>query len=184
MTKSLIHFIDAALLPAALMVVGKFLGLLFTVRIFNLPIALTEVQGSIFSVRPEVLPENLVLISTYSDIAMYLVVAAGFSVVLLQATHFHDTHIKPSLLIKLSNYNLLGLVKSSFNIYHLAAIWLVALWLTSGLVMLNAAVGKTEGWVGITCVFASIIFTSILLQDVYKEIEIARRNLGKYSALS
>jgi len=184
MSRSLIQFIDAALLPAALMLIGKVIGLILTVQLFNIPITIVEAGNSLFSVRPQVLPQDLQIVNTYSDMVMYLLVAAGFSFVLLQATRFHDTHIKPALLIKLSNLNLLNLVKSSFDIYHYAAIWLLGIWLTTSLIVLNAAFGKTESWVALVTIVGSVIFTSILLQDVYKEIELARKNLGKFQALS
>lgn len=184
MSRSLIQFVDAALLPAALMVLGKVIGLILTVQIFNIPISIVEAGNSLFSVRPEVLPQDLQVVNTYSDMVMYLLVAAGFSFVLLQATRFHDTHIKPAILVKLSNYNLMSLVKSSFDVYHYAAIWLLGLWLTSGLIVLNAAFGKTEAWVSLVTIVCSVVFTSMLLQDVYKEIELARKNLGRYQALS
>jgi hypothetical protein len=178
MSKSLIHFVDAALLPASLMVLGKLVGLVLTVQLFNVPISLAQAGNSIFSVRPEVSLEHLVAVSTYSDIA------AGFSFVLMQATMFHDTHVKPATLVKLSNYNLLGLVRSSFDLYHMAAIWMFALWLTTGLISLNAAFGRTELWVAISSICGSILFSAILLQDVYREIELARKNLGQQQALS
>lgn len=184
MSKSLIHFVDAALLPASLMVLGKLAGLVLTVQFFNIPITLAEAGNSIFSVRPQVSVENLVLVSTYSDIVMYIFVAAGFSFVLMQATFFHDTHVRPATLVKLSNYNLLGLVRSSFDIYHLAAIWMLGLWLTTALINLNAAFGRTELWVGFTAVAGSLLFSAILLQDVYREIELAKKTLGQYQALS
>lgn len=183
MSRSLIHFIDAAMLPAALMLLGKIVGLVLTVQIFNIPISIVEASNSLFSVRPEVLPQDLQIVNTYSDMIMYLFVAAGFSFVLLQATKFHETHIKPGLLVKLSNYNLMGLVKSSFDIYHYAAIWLLGLWLTTVLIALNAAFAKTEIWLSVATIIASVIFTSILLQDVYKEIELAKKNVGNQQAL-
>lgn len=184
MSHTVVKLIDIALIPAALMVFGKFMGLLLIARIFDVPVVINELPASIFTIRPGVLPEHLSVISTYSDLIMYIVIALGFSFILVQATQFHETHVKPSLLIRLSNYNLIGLVRSSIDLYHQAVIWLIALWITTGLVLINTLLMKTEAWVFVSCLIASAILTAVLLQDVYKEIELARKNLGKYEAFS
>lgn len=184
MSHSLTKLIDLALLPAALMVVGKFVGLIVTIQIFALPWALRDVPDSIFSLRPVLLPADAILASTYSDAFMYVIISIGFSFVLAKATHFHETHIRPSLLVKLSNHNLLGLVQSSFDVYHAAAVWSVFLWLTSIVVWFNALIGRTEAWVAVIVFISTIIFTTLLLQDVYKEIELSKKRLGNFDALS
>lgn len=182
MNQSLIKLVDAALLPAALMVVSKFIGLVATIAIFKLPWTIQQVSTDLLSVRPAVFMEDLTTASTYSDLIMYLIMAIAFSVVIVQATHFHDTHIHPRLLVRLSNNNLLGLVKSSYDIYHSASMWLVFIWLTAGVVWIDIVLNKTLLWVGILTIIANIVFTSLLLQDVYREISISRRNLGKHQA--
>ncbi len=183
MHKSLVKLVDISLLPASIMVLSKIAGLALTSFAFNLPIGLTQIPSVIFTVRPVVLPEDLQTLSTYSDIMMYVFLAISFSLVLVQAAHFHDTHINPSLLIKLSNRNLLGLVKSSFDIYHTATIWIIFLWLGFLAITINVLLDKTLAWVGIAALISNIVFTSILLQDVYHEIDTTRRNLGNQQAL-
>lgn len=184
MSHSLVKLIDIALLPAAVLVVGKVAGLVFAAAIFQLPWTLDQLPGSLFAVEPILASEDVITASTYSDLIMFMLIAIGFSAILVQATHFHDTHIKPSMLVRLSNNNLLGLVKSSFDIYHAAAVWLLFLWVTSGVVWINIALTRTEVWVGLVVVVASTILTTLLLQDVYKEIDLSRRSLGKQEALS
>lgn len=182
MSKSLINLIDLALLPAALMVVSKFLGLVLTINIFNLPWTLKEVPQTFFSIRPGLLSEDIITANSYSDLIMYLVLAIGFSFVLVQATHFHDSHIQPRLLMRLANNNLAGLVRSSFDIYHAAAIWTIFIWLANILIWINVVMGKTYTWIGVGSLIADVVFTVLLLQDVYKEIELSKRNLGKQEA--
>jgi hypothetical protein len=182
MSNSLVKLIDATLIPAAVMAVGKFLGLIITVNIFKLPWSLQQIPNNFFSVRPAFLPEDIILASSYSDLIMYSFLAFCFTAILIQATHFHDTHIQPKLLVKLVNNNLSGLVKSSFNIYHNAAIWLIISWIAVIIIWVDVVVGKTYLWVGITSLIANALFTSILLQDVYKEIEISRKTLSNQEA--
>lgn len=182
MDKSLIKLIDFSLLPAALMVVGKAVGLVLTGIIFQIPISMQQLSDTFFNLRPAVAPEDLVVINTYSDIIMFVFLALGFSFILFQATKLHDTHIKPQMLIKLSNNNLMGLVRSSFDIYHQATIWLIFVWLALFAIVLNIAAAKTAVWVGLAVLIANIMFTVILLQDVYNEIDVSRRTLGSQTA--
>ncbi len=183
MSKTLVNLIDIALVPAALLVVGKLIGLFVTIQVFALPWTMQEIPGSFFSIRPALMAEDIIVASSYSDLIMYLLIAAGFSIILIQATHFHETHIKPKLLVKLANNNLLGLVRSSFDLYHYAAIWTIFLWLTQLLIWIDIATGKTYVWIGIGTLLANVVFTAFLLQDVYREIEISRHDLGSKEAL-
>lgn len=184
MSKSLVKVIDVALLPAALMVVSKLIGIFISAALFEIEIDISSAAESILSIRPVVESADLSALSTYSDLIMYLLLASGFTFILVQATHFHDTHINPRLLVKLNKHNLTGLVQSSFKIYHSAAIWSIVLWIATILVLVNAVVGATQWWVGITSIFASIIFSTLMIQDVYREIELGQRQIGKSQALS
>jgi hypothetical protein len=180
MNNSLVKLVDATLLPAAILVVGKVLGLAITIAIFQLPWDLIQTADGfgLSSVTPAVKLEHLVTVSTYSDLFMFLVIAAGFSTILFRATFLNQQRIKPHLLIKLSNANLLGLLKSSYDIYHYASIWLIFVWVASFTIAINTLMGKTALWLLITVVISAITFTTILLQDVYKEIAISRKSLG------
>ncbi|MCA9379360.1 hypothetical protein KC640_02940 [Candidatus Dojkabacteria bacterium] len=182
MSKSLVKLIDISLTPAALMVVGKVLGLILTVNLFGLPWTVTQVQGTLSTIRPVVLADDLITANTYSDLAMFVLLAVGFTFVLLQATHFHDTHISPRMLMRLSNHNLMDLVKSSFDIYHAATIWLIFLWVCFFVIAINAALGKTMLWLALAAFVANTIFTTLLLQDVYQEIDLTRKTLGTQEA--
>lgn len=184
MSRSLISIIDKALVPAALTVVGKALGLFITVTVFQIPWTVVQLQDTFLSTRPSVFGGDLVTVSTYSDLVMYLILAVGFSFILFQATYLHESHISPQMLVRLSTHNLMGLVKSSFDIYHTATIWLVFLWVGWFTVIINVALQKTSLWLGLAVLLANVVFTAILLQDVYKEIEISKHSLGNQPVFS
>lgn len=184
MQNSLVKLIDIALVPAGLMVIGKIAGLFLSVVAFNVPWTIKQISDTFFSIRPAVSAEDILTVGTYSDIFMYIALGIGFSFILLQATRFHESHIQPRTLIRLSNSNLLGLVKSSFDIYHVASIWLIFLWMSLIVVLIDIVMSKTEIWVGLVCLIGNVIFTTVLLQDVYNEIDLSRKNLGSQSALA
>lgn len=178
MSKSLVKLIDYSLLPAALIIVGKFAGLFLTIRIFSLEWGIESVPNTFFSVRPVFYSADIKLASSYSDLILFLVVMMGFSLVLIQAVVFHNSHISPNILSRLANHNLLGLVKSTFEIYHKAAIWTIFLWMTNMMIFLNVALGKTYLWVVVFSVLVSVFLTVFLIRDVSQEIEISKKSSG------
>lgn len=183
MSKSLLKVLDLSLFPAALMVVGKFIGLIVVTRIFDIPFTLAQLSQGLISARPEVPAEFVTTASTYSDLIMYVILAIGVVVVVVQATQFHDKHISPKLLLKLSNHNLMSLIKGSYEIYHSAAVWTLFIWVATVIVWINVLAGKTALWMGVVAITSSIIFCIALLQDVYSEIMHSKEDFGGKSAL-
>lgn len=176
MSKSLVRLIDYSLLPASLMVVGKFAGLFLTINIFSLEWGIENIPNSFFSVRPVFFSDDIKLASSYSDLFLFLIIVVGFSFVLMQALVFHSSHVSPQTLSKLASYNLLNLVKSTFEIYHKAAIWTIFLWITNLLIFVNVALDKTFAWVLLFSILVSILLTVFLLRDVAEEIEISKKS--------
>lgn len=164
------------------MVVAKFFGIWLVTTVYQLPWTVQQAASEVI-LRPIVSSSDLVTISTYSDLILYFVMCIGMSWVLLQATHFHDTHISPQLLMKLSSNNLFGLIKSSYEIYHQAAVWTLFIWLASITIWINVALGKTVPWMGAITVIANVVFTIVLLHDVHREIDLSKRTLGQKEAL-
>lgn len=176
MSKSLVKLIDFAILPASLLVLGKFLGLFVSINVFSLQWGLENIPNSFFSVRPVLYAKDIVTASTYSDLIMFLIITSGFSFVLVQALAFHDTHISPAVISKLADHNLLGLIKSTFDIYHKAAVWLIFLWLTVIVIFINVALAKTLLWVLLFSFIIASVLTVFLLRDVAEEIDISKKN--------
>ena len=175
MSKSLIKLIDYSLLPAALLVVGKFMVLYLTINIFSLDWGIKTIPNSLFSVRPIFYSEDVIIASTYSDVIMFLFIVTGFSFVLIQALVFHNSHVSPKILAKLASHNLLGLIKNTFEIYHKAAIWTLFVWISNFLILINVLTGKTGSWVLIFSLACTILLTVFLIRDTTNEIEISKK---------
>jgi hypothetical protein len=180
MSKSLLKLIDASLIPAAVMICGKVLGLWLVNSIFKLNWGIITDANNFFSVK--ISYENQasqILASTYSNLTMYLSIFLGFMFILTKALYFHSSHISPSTIAKLATNNLLNLISNSFEIYYKASVWLIILWFSLLAVIINVFIGNSYLWSGVLCFICTISATIILLQDVYKEIEISRKNLPK-----
>jgi hypothetical protein len=178
MSKSLIKLIDAALIPAAVMILGKVFGLWFANIAFSLNWGITTDPNNFFSVKIvyETIAEQIIATS-YSNLVMYLSVFIGFSIILMRAVYFHSSHISPSMISKLATNNLLGLISDSFGIYHKASVWLIMLWISFIALIVNVILGRAFVWTGIVSFLCSLFTTIILIRDLIKEIDIARKNI-------
>lgn len=180
MSESLIKIFDYSILPAALLIAGKLTGVLVALKAWDLPWEFRDYSQSLFEAGTSVRAEDLKLVASVSDVVMYIFVATYFSITVIRAVFFHNTHVKPALVTKLANQSLLKLIQTSYDIYHSGATNLVFLWLATALIAFNVATERTELWIGVVSVVASIILTTLLLQDVYREIENIKHKPGRY----
>lgn len=180
MSKSLIKLIDAALIPAAVMICGKVVGLWFANALFDLEWGILADPNDFFSVKIVYgsLAEQFIATS-YSNLIMYLFVFLGFLFILVKALHFHASHISPSMIAKLATNNLLNLMTNSFEIYYKASVWLVILWLAFSAILINSLLEKAYAWTAVLVFTSTILATLTLLRDVAREISIAKGNLPK-----
>jgi hypothetical protein len=177
MTKPLIKLIDSSLLPAAVLIVGKVIGIYFVAKVFNLSWTLESAPDSLFSISPLFDDKDLMTVSSYSDLFMYSLVLIGLSFSLFRAVFLHASHIDPKFVAKLATNNLLSLIKDSFDVYFEGTMWLVFTWVATFTIFTNILLNKTYIWVGLIAFAASFAFSIMLFKDVVKEIEVSRKKL-------
>lgn len=180
MSQTLIKFLDNIIFPAAMLVFSKLAGIIITSKILDISISVKDYTNTIFGVGTFVPKEGLVLMTSYSDLIMYILVAAFFSVSLVRAIFFHSTHVKPTLILKLADRNLLNLIKDSYEIYNTAAAWLLFLWISNVLVLVNVLNNTTYVWIGVVATVSSIVLSIAMFQDVNREIENIKQHPGQY----
>ncbi len=177
MSDSLIKLIDASILPASLMVVVKFLGVVLVAQFFDVGWRINFANENFFSTFPVLLGRDLVFVSSFSDILMLMVILGGFTYCVLKALLFHDTHINPRMVARLASWDLLGLIKNSSKIYYSSVVWLIFSIISVVLVWINIVSGKTNIFVGIVGVLIIIITSTLLVRDIEDEISRAKKNL-------
>lgn len=180
MNKSFVSIVDDILLPASLMVVAKFLGVLFTIAIFDLEWTLNEYANDLFSFGSSQSIEDIKLITSYSDLFMYFVLAVFFSLNIFRAVFLHTSHVNPKLVRKLIEKNMMDIMRGSFEIYTSASIWLAFSLLANLLIFVNVFQGNTYLWVGGVTLVSTVLLCLILFQDVYQEIKNIKKNPSKY----
>lgn len=181
MSQSLIKVFEYSIIPSISLILGKIFGIYLVILVEDLPWTFQEYSENIFSSGPSFRPEDIEIVTSYSDLFMYLAIATYFSFHLVRLTFFSEHTVKPTLMAKLANKNLLKLVQSSYEVYHAGATNTVFLWIATAFVLVNTLLGNTYVFIGILAFITSVILTALLLQDVYKEIENIKRKPGSYN---
>jgi hypothetical protein len=177
MSDSLVKIIDKSILPASIMIVSKFFGIALAVNLFGVE-WYVNYGTNFWSVYPVVGSQDILLVSSISDIVMLTALLGGLVYYVLQAVIFHDSHINPRTVARLVKYNLLGVINNSSKIYYSAGVWggfaLFAIVLT----VINILTLKTYWWVGLIAILIFIISVMFLVKDVEEEIDRAKKNLS------
>jgi hypothetical protein len=140
--------------------------------LFNIHVDLTAAPASWLTFQNLVSANGILTVSSYSDLFMYLGIAVGMSVILVQALYLHDSHITPNMINRLAKNNLLSLIRSSFELYHSGVIWLLFLWLANILILINTIRSLTNLWTLLVCTIFTISYSIIFMKDLFAEIEL------------
>lgn len=181
MSKSLVKFLDNSLFPASIVILGKIIGILISSKIFNIQWSLKDYANSVFAVSSVVSQHDMIILTSYSDLIMFGIVAGFLAFEVVRALYFHDSHVKPSMVLKLGNLNLLGLIKSSYEIYHSLSAWWLFTALANVLVWVDVLEGNTYLLIGLFCTVVTIVLSALILQDAYAEIEHVKKHPGHYN---
>jgi len=175
-SKSLSTLIDEAILPALLLILAKFGGVVIVTLIIGSSWQLKF--SSALPFLPSVSYPNYqsyLVSNSYSNLLMYLVLVLGCSFVLVKAHFFHSSHISPTLHARLANLRLSSLVSDTFSLYHQGTIWLLFLWLATVLILIQAFLELSYAWIAIVSFLITLNFSWFFLVDIEQEIEIWRK---------
>ena len=173
MKKTLLSLIKYSLLPAVLLFIGKLLGILFVAGVFKMDVEFSLYDYNIFFFKTSVSGDDLLSLSSYSDIFMFLTIVLGMSFILFRALVLHDTHVSSGTIFKLAKYNLLNLISTSFELYHSGIIWLLFTWVSTIIILINCIKGISYVWVLFVAVVFSIFFSIIFARDLISEINLS-----------
>lgn len=170
-SKILLKLIDEAILPAILVVSAKILSLAVVIHLAHIPWEFLT-TGNLPSLAFQN-PTDLTFVNSYSNLIMFLVIIIGFLWVLTRAHVFHNTHISPSLTLRLLSWDLTGLLTSSRQIFQKAAIWFAFLWLAVLFLGLQVFLGINYFWIFVVAVVAAVFLTWLLVEDLERELAIS-----------
>ncbi|MCA9389805.1 hypothetical protein KC571_00185 [candidate division WWE3 bacterium] len=166
----LLRLIDETIVPAILLITTKILGMWFVTILFRIDwqFSLSATASGIeFSSH-----EGLLMVNSYSNLLVVIVLTFNILWLLVKAYHFHETHISPSFTLKLLSLNLTRLISTSVEVYHKALIWLSYLWLVVFLSILHSAMGVSYGWVVAVSFGVALFMTWLFINDLERELTI------------
>lgn len=172
MKRSLLKLIEYSILPAIVLVLSKVGGIYLAAALFNIQVDLSASSSAFMFFESAVAAKDIVVVSSYSDLFMFMGVALGMTIILVQALYLHDSHVSPKMINELAKRDLLSLIKSSFHLYHSGVIWLAFLWLAAIVILINAINGMTDIWALAVSVIFTISYSIIFLKDLFTEIEL------------
>lgn len=176
MKRSLLKLIEYSILPAVILILAKIGGIYLAAALFNINVDIMPSGDALMFFKSSVAGQDITVVSTYSDLFMYLGIALGMTIILVQALYLHDSHISPKMVNELAKRDLMSLIKSSFELYHSGVIWLAFLWLAAILVLINTTKGVTGVWALGVCLVFTISYSIIFLKDLFTEIELNKND--------
>jgi len=170
-TPLIYELVDLAILPAALLICAKAVGMALLNSFLGLDWGIQTIANSIMSVRAVYQnSSDVILVNSYTNLFMFICVVAGCMVITSKSVLFHHKKASPYFVLKLAKYDLLHLLKTSFHIYKEAFVWGVFLILTTVYIFLSFLWGETYAWIAGVSVLFAITFLWIMLQNIEEDL--------------
>jgi len=174
MLKSLLYLIKLSIVPILTLILGRILGIIFGGIFLNTSV--TWNFSSLLSIlSPQVIAGQVVPLTTFADLFMFSCLAIGMSIVVIQSAFFHDIHMDVGFISKLADWNLMNLIKSSYDLYHWGFIWSIYLIFGVLVILVDTLSALIPTWIFIVTGLFTVFSIMSLVKDVYNEIETAKK---------
>ncbi len=173
MSKLLKRALKISIVPAILIIAGKFLGILCTSIIYNLNFQISNDLNGIFSIQIYYSnPETTLFVNSISNLVMVLVIAIPLITFILKTYLYHTVASNPRTIIKMTKFNILKWITSKETSFLTIFIWCAFMWLASGVTIAHTLQGNTYSWVGIVAGALAMIISLFTIKTF--EIETAK----------
>lgn len=163
MSKLLRRALKISIVPAILLIAGKFLGILCTSAIYNLNFQISNDLNGIFSVQIFYAdPATTLFVNSISNLIMVLCLALPLAYFILKTYLYHTALNDPRTIVKMTRFNMLKWITSKDTSFLTIFIWCAFLWIASGITIAHTLQGSTFQWVGIVAgviVLVTTLFT-------------------------
>ena len=173
MSKLLSKFLQNIILPSAMLIVSKIVGLYFAVKFFNLDFFVDNQQESMYSLQIYFTNRaDTLLANSVSNITMFSVMGLFTLYFLLRYRFSLMATYSPKTLVKFNKLNLLQWIHSRGNTFLKVLTWIIFLWVASITIIADSLIQDSFYWIGLVAFVVSIIFTSVLVRTFEIEGEI------------
>lgn len=170
MSKLLRKALKSAILPASLLVTGKFISVFFLISYLGTSFFLTNDIVSIFSIQLFVEdPRIAIYVNSFSNLFTLLLIAIPTLYILIRLTLFKSAQENPRTIVKLTKLNILKWVTSQKSNLISMIVWTMFLWIISGIIISSSIAGQTFSWIGILAGVFSLLSTLGLLRTFESE---------------
>ena len=173
MAKSLLYILKISIIPIIALIGGRLLGMWLASILLGYNLTWDFSSPSAF-LNPSTPNYDLINLLTFANLIMYAVLAIGMSIVLIQSSYFHDSHLDVTFVSKLADLNLLGMIKSTYQLYHWGFVWTIYLFIGTFVILFDVISGRCEVWVVIVSFVFPLFSLLVLIKDVFNEINIAK----------
>lgn len=165
MSKLLRQAIKSAILPASLLVTGKFLSVFILISYLGYDFFVDNQKSSLFTIQLYISdPTATLFINSISNLTSLLLIAIPTIYMLVQMTLLRNAQSDPRVVVKLTKLNILKWVTGQNNSLIKMVVWTIFLWLISGVVISSSISMETYGWIGILAGVLTLVSTWGLLR--------------------
>ena len=151
MSKLLKRALKTAVLPASLLVAGKFLTILTIVTVWGFDMSVSNSAPSMFSVQFLIADStNALFTNSIANLVTLLLIAIPTFYLLIRRTLLQDAQSNPRTVVKLTKFNVLKWVTKQETVLMPVLIWTVFLWIICGVTIANTVALQTYSWIGIS----------------------------------
>jgi hypothetical protein len=151
MSKLLKKALKFSILPAVLMIAGKFIGIMALIISYNLQFEVGNEINGIFSTQIFLADESITLfVNSISDFTMLILLAIPTLYMIIRTTVLQNVKSNPRTIAKVVRFNILKWVTSKKSTFLQIFIWTTFILISSAIVITNTLQGDTYQWVGVT----------------------------------
>lgn len=160
MSKLLRRALKISIIPAILMIVGKFLGIFVTSVLYDLQFNIDNDISGIFSVQIYFTDsETTLFVNSISNLTMVLLLLLPIIYFIIKTYLYTAAHNNPKTIIKMTRLNLLNWITKKDTSFLKTFIWCAFLWLATAITITHSIQGNTYTWVAITAGIMALLVT-------------------------
>jgi hypothetical protein len=171
-----------SLLPAVLMIAGKFVGVMSLIVAYNLQFEVGNEINGIFSTQIFLADEaSTLFVNSISDMSMIIVLAIPTLYMIIRTTVIQSVATNPRTIAKVVKFNMLKWITSSNTTFLKIFIWTSFLLISSIIAITNSLQQESYIWVGIVAGVLSLLCTWGLIKTFEVETDKVYPNNNKHS---
>ncbi|MCK9415283.1 MAG: hypothetical protein WCR68_00050 [Candidatus Dojkabacteria bacterium] len=147
-----------SILPAVLMVAGKFVGVMALIVAYNLQFEVGNEITGVFSTQIFLSDEaSTIFVNSLSDLAMLVVLGVPTLYMIVRTTILQSAKNNPRTIAKMVKFNVLKWVTSNTATFLKIFIWSTFVLIASIITVSNSLNGESYAWVGVVAGVLSLL---------------------------